>query len=322
MKKITLILPYFGSKFPNTFPLLLDSMKRNTNIEFLIFTNIKDKELEFDNSSNISIKYTTLTNIRKLASNKLMLNINLYDPYKLCDLKPFYGIIFEDYLKESDWWGYFDSDIIFGDLNAFIKSDVFVQYDRIFTHGHLTFYRNNPKVNNIVMHDFSDPAMPNYKRVLMDKEIYGFDEWGFGKNKGRGISWGIDKTKILKQYDNLNLFADILPEKFQFNTTANQKFKYLIFDKGKLLAIRENNSIVNLLYAHFQKRPMILKNVDLDKKVYIFPNYFTNKKENHKSSDEEKRWKNFYYKYRIRHIFKNLNISYLKKRMSFIRSEK
>lgn len=322
MSKITLILPYFGNKFPTTFPLLLDSMKKNIDIQFLIFTNIKDEILEANNASNISIEYTTLANIRKLASSKLNINVNLYTPYKLCDLRPFYGIVFEDYLKKSEWWGYFDSDIIFGNLNSFIKNDVFQQYDRIFTHGHLTFYRNNRDVNNVVLHDFSDPAMPDYKRVLTDKETYGFDEWGFGKNKGRGISWEIDKTKVLEQYDNLNLFADILPGKFNFETTANQKFKYFIYDKGNLFATRENNSIVNLLYAHFQKRPMIYQNIDLSHKIYIFSNYFTNDQKYKNSKEEKKRWENFYIRYRIKHVIKNMNLSYLKKRISFFNSEK
>lgn len=322
MNKITLILPYFGKKFPNTFPLLIDSMKKNIDIQFLIFTNIKDGALESNTSSNISIEYTTLTNIRELASSKLRVNVNLYTPYKLCDLKPFYGIIFEDYLKKSDWWGYFDSDIVFGNLSSFIKNDVFKQYDRIFTHGHLTFYRNDKNVNNIVLHNFSDPAIPEYKRVLTDKEIYGFDEWGFGKNKGRGISWGIDKTKILKQYDNLSLFADILPGKFNFEMTSGSKIRYFIYDKGNLSAVKENNSIINLLYAHFQKRPMIFKDIDLNKKIYIFPNYFTNEQKYNNSNEEKKRWKNFYLKYRVNHIIKNLNMSYLKKRVSFINSEK
>ena len=66
----------------------------------------------------------------------------------------------------------------------------------------------------------------------------------------------------------------------------------------------------------------IFKNIDLNKKIYIFPNYFTNEQKYNNSNEEKKRWKNFYLKYRVNHIIKNLNMSYLKKRVSFINSEK
>lgn len=68
MKKITLILPYFGKKFPDMFPLLVYSMSLNTKVDFIIFTNIHDDILEQYKSENIFVKYTTLEYIKNLAS--------------------------------------------------------------------------------------------------------------------------------------------------------------------------------------------------------------------------------------------------------------
>lgn len=324
MKKITLILPYFGKKFPDMFPLLVYSMSLNTKVDFIIFTNIHDDILEQYKSENIFVKYTTLEYIKNLASKKLNFNVVLDEPYKLCDFRPFYGIIFEDYLQDVNWWGYFDSDIIFGDLNSFIDKFEFEKYDRVFTHGHLTFYRNIESVNKVALKDFRCKAIPNYKKVLSNKEIYGFDEWGFRKNKGRGISWIIDKTKILKQYDNISLFSDILPHNFFFKTTIGDSINYFIFTNGKLEGMSSSGEKKEYLYAHFQKRPMCFKNICLNKKIYVFPNYFSNSfnYDENKKRNEERRWEKFYIRKRIIHILNNINISYIKKRISFIRSEK
>ena len=52
---------------------------------------------------------------------KGMLNINLRSPYKLCDLKPAYGYIFNNLLKDFDYWGYSDLDLLFGNLDELLK---------------------------------------------------------------------------------------------------------------------------------------------------------------------------------------------------------
>lgn len=322
MKKIKLILPYFGKKFPQTFPLLLHSLSVNCKVNFLIFTNIHDPILNKYNGGNIAVEYTKLADIKKLATKKLNFEVNLNTPYKLCDFKPFYGLIFEDYLGDADWWGYFDSDIIFGDLNSFVETDLFTKYERIFTHGHLTFYKNIPNVNKIVLKDFHLRAIPTYRRVLADKEIYGFDEWGFGKNKGRGLSWAINKTKLIKQYDNINLFADILPEHFNFETTSDKKLKYFVYENGHIIGKTQDNEDCEFLYVHFQKRPMLFNEIDIAKKIYVKPNYFSNKFNINLAKEENGRWQQFYIKSRIKHVLKNLNLNYLRKRVSFLNSEK
>lgn len=55
-------------------------------------------------------------------------------PYKLCDLKPFYGVIHEDILSKYDYWGDGDIDLVYGDLNRTLLKYA-VGKDIVSTHG-------------------------------------------------------------------------------------------------------------------------------------------------------------------------------------------
>ena len=57
--------------------------------------------------------------MQKLSSRKLGFEVYLERPYKCCDLKPAYGVIFEEYLTAYSYWGHCDFDLIFGDLQYF-----------------------------------------------------------------------------------------------------------------------------------------------------------------------------------------------------------
>ena len=39
-------------------------------------------------------------------------------PYKLCDLKPFFGRLFPEAVDGYDWWGYTDTDMLLGNLRS------------------------------------------------------------------------------------------------------------------------------------------------------------------------------------------------------------
>jgi hypothetical protein len=111
-----------------------------------------------------------------LASRKLDLDIKLTYGYKLCDLKPAYGLIFEEYLKHYDFWGHCDLDIIWGRISHFISDDILDNFDVIttvesHTAGHFTLYKNN----GITIDLFRQTD--DYKKVFVDDTLnYVFDE--------------------------------------------------------------------------------------------------------------------------------------------------
>ena len=116
MNKIGIIGVYFG-KLPNYFPLWLKSCEHNRTIDFLIFT---DQEIQFY-PNNVKVHKISLPEMKQLAIKALGLDVSLERPYKCCDFKPVYGLIFEDYLKHYDYWGHCDFDLIFGDLASFFE---------------------------------------------------------------------------------------------------------------------------------------------------------------------------------------------------------
>ena len=84
--------------------------------------------------------------------------------------------IFKDYLREYDYWGHCDIDTILGDLNHYIPFEKLQEYDRIFTEGHMTLYKNNEKVNNY-FRTLSALDCQNYKNVYTTDDVRCFDEW-------------------------------------------------------------------------------------------------------------------------------------------------
>ena len=114
--QIAVISVYFGKWVPYH-KLWLKSCECNPEIDFFV---IGDQKMD-DLPNNVHIINISLNEIRALASQKLGRDISLKTPYKLCDYKPMYGLIFEEYLQGYDYWGHCDMDMIFGNISKFLK---------------------------------------------------------------------------------------------------------------------------------------------------------------------------------------------------------
>lgn len=319
MNRITLISPYFGEKFPSNFKVLLDLMKNNKNIKFIIPTNINCEDLMIP---NIVFVKTDLEHVKKSIEDILGYEVTLNTPYKLVDFKPMYGVLFKEYIKNSEWWGYFDMDIIFGNISHFLTDSVLNEYDRIFSHGHLTLFKNTEYMNMLWNKDFKLSEVPCFKVVATSNAIFAFDEWGWGKNKGRGLSYALDKKININQYNNQDIIADIKKDYFKFYLSNKNQIEYFIYLKGNLEGILTDSTHKEFLYAHFQKRSLIDSNSDVDQAVYIKPNVISNKLIITDEVQEELRWSKDIKRRKRNQKFKNLNIDYLKRRVMFLNSEK
>ena len=98
MNKIRLIIPYFG-KLPKFFPYFLLTAKRNHKIDFLIYTDQKVEQFAILNANNIEFVTLPFDELREKVQSKFDFKICLKTPYKLCDYKVAYGLIFEEELK-------------------------------------------------------------------------------------------------------------------------------------------------------------------------------------------------------------------------------
>lgn len=74
----------------------------------------------------------TFDELKEKIQSKFGFGIKITEPHKLCDYKPAYGYIFEDYLKEADYWGHCDIDTILGNLDKFLGDLLNQNYAKLF----------------------------------------------------------------------------------------------------------------------------------------------------------------------------------------------
>src|SRR5690554_1582292 len=120
MHKIAFIIPYFG-KWPEWMELYIDSIERNPTIDFHFIT---DCDRSISTADNIYFHETTFEEYVNNAQKILDVPINIPNPYKICDLRPFFGIIHADIIKDYDFFGWTDVDLLFGDIRSFYTDEV------------------------------------------------------------------------------------------------------------------------------------------------------------------------------------------------------
>ncbi len=172
--KIIVLSCYYG-EFPWYFSYFLHSCAFNPSVDFLIFSDTPYSEKL---PVNVKIQPLSITDIRELAQKKIGFEINIDHPYKFCDYKPAYGVIFEDYIRGYDFWAQSDIDIIFGNIRKFFTGRFLDRYDYIslrhdYTTGCFALYRNIPSVN------FLFAKSRDYKRVFTEPRHFCFDECNF-----------------------------------------------------------------------------------------------------------------------------------------------
>ena len=206
LSKIILIVPYFGS-WPKWFPAFLLSCKNNNSIDWLIFTDCPFPKIV---PSNVKFVNMNLDQLLKLAGDKIGFPI-IKNNYSQVDLKPAYGIIFEEYIKGYDFWGHCDLDVIWGDLRHFIAESVLQNHDIISSRknnlsGHFNLWKNIPHINNLFK------EIPEYQSMLSAENHTVFDE------------------TIMSTFLNINLL----------NNTNTGKIKLTWEIIGNLLALKAN----------------------------------------------------------------------------------
>lgn len=268
MNKICVIGVYFG-KLPNYFPLWLKSAKSNKNVDFYIFT-----DCDLESEDNVTFNKIDLFGFKKLVEDKLGFPVSLDRPYKCCDYKPVYGIIFKDYISKYEYWGHCDFDLIFGDIEKFTQKYNLTSYDRFLTLGHLSLYRNTEEVNSRYKIDNSKMS---YKEVFTSSKSFAFDEvCGMTKTYIEN-GWALfsklifaDIASVHKRYKLIEIYPlDKKPK--------NYKKQVFYWENGKTYRTYISGGqkfTEEYVYIHFKKRPNFTFAFDLDKTNAF---YITNK---------------------------------------------
>jgi hypothetical protein len=245
---IAIIAVHFGV-LPNYFQLWLDSCGHNEKFNWLVFA---DADLStYAAPGNVGFRPMTLSGFRERMSDALGFEIGLGSPYKVCDFRPAFSVLLEGEACRYDYWGHCDIDMIFGDLSRFVTADLLARYDKTFSVGHLTLYRNCALANEM----FRRPHRAiDWRVVLGDPRHRGFDEH-IGVNR-------IWRESGERMYEDESHIADIDPAIARFELAAprkNYRRQLFYFDRGHLLrgyAEGARWSAEEFAYIHFQKRTM------------------------------------------------------------------
>lgn len=169
--KIAQIIQYFG-KWPEWIELYFYSCGQNPNIDFIFYTDCPIPKRLYPNTKLIQIDFA---NYCKLVGERLGINYCINNPYKLTDLKPFIGVIHESELRDYDFWGFGDLDLVYGDLSMVVNEKNLDKYELITTHnyhiaGHFTICQNNEHWRTLCF------KIKKWQKRLVEDKHYAFDE--------------------------------------------------------------------------------------------------------------------------------------------------
>lgn len=314
MKKIRLIIPYFG-KLPTFFPYFLLTAKRNQKIDFLIYTDQKVDQFEILNAKNIEFVTLSFDDLRERIQSKFDFKISLKTPYKLCDYRVAYGLIFEEELKEYDYWGFCDTDVLLGDIYQFLEKHSFFEndYARYGLFGHLQIFKNSQEVNRIFMSGQGSNYRLDYQNVFTNEQSFIFDE-------ANGIQKLFEKSGFEQLQDKF--FDDIDIRHFSFREYGEDEPKryYSWSQKHGLKSINLIDGkivIKHPLYTHFQKRTIECPEFELVESFYVIPNKLVFGEELSIQEIEEVTKNKFYWEYVKSTFFKKFKME--KWSLEFIR---
>lgn len=173
---ILILIPYFG-QWPFWMPLFLKSCEFNADIQWLLVGDCGEPAAL---PPNVEFRDSTFDDYCERVSERLGLAFYPDKPYKLCDLKPVLGYIHEEDVRDYDFWGFGDLDLVYGNLRSYFIEEKLHTYDFFSTHarrvsGHLCLLRNNERLRNLFW------EIPSFHERIQDQQHYALDESGFSR---------------------------------------------------------------------------------------------------------------------------------------------
>lgn len=271
MYRIALIAKYFGNE--NSFlPFWFFSVSKNPTIDFIFLTDTDYYQNKYSHITNVRffiIQKNDFAERVKLACGVNYVDLDKFG-YHCNQFRPMFGEMFSDLLINYDYWGYVDTDVVFGDIRSFFPDDLLNSYDKFLERGHFTIFKNDKAINKRYLLT-KKWCKIDYEKICKTSLNFGFDEM-------HGINVVYEKEGF-SYYKNFRILldCDICTHELTPCQKDNPFFKkpaYLIYGQGRLTCFNsltgENKDI---LYAHFQKRKMVI-NSDYcpDSTFYIYPN--------------------------------------------------
>lgn len=169
MKKLIIIVPYFGSR-PKWFDFYMASCAKNPDMDFLLVT-----DFPIDHKpTNVIHLQKAFPEYKSFITKKLEINPQWDEPYKLCDLKPALGYLHLDIVRNYQFFGYSDLDLVYGNVleqydSLMAENDVISSHTYLMA-GHFAVYRTMKETLTL----FS--RVPAWRKAFSIKNHIHFDE--------------------------------------------------------------------------------------------------------------------------------------------------
>lgn len=202
---IAILMPYFG-EWPFWIELFIESCRKNPTIDWYFISDCGKLDSFPDN-----IKYQELNfqEYKDLVSSRLSINFIPDNAYKICDIRPAFGLIHEDLIRDYDFWGFGDLDLVYGDLRTLYSTEYLSKYDLYSNHatrisGHLCLIRNTEKMRNVFR------KIPDWKDKFSNQSHMALDEKAFSKLFVKHKNFPSSIRKILRYVYPLSRKSDFV----------------------------------------------------------------------------------------------------------------
>ena len=189
--KNTILIQIWFGPIPDYFWYHYETTKNLNGFDFLFITDQLDFNLD---SENYRVMYLDKFSLENLLYVKTKHRIKILNNKKICDLKASLGDLFYDDIKDYEYFGFYDIDTLFGDVNKICEHqsehyDVITFADTKYHSrigGPFTIIKNNERLRKLYLndvfidcfnnesvtcyeeHDWSDRVIKNYKLKIID----------------------------------------------------------------------------------------------------------------------------------------------------------
>lgn len=269
MARVAIVILYLG-KLPAIADYFCESARHVRDLDILLFTDTPPAAAV---PPNVKVHASTLAGFNDLASRTLGIPIQVSAPFKLCDFKPAYGVIFQEYLRDYEFWGFGDVDVIYGDVDRFLgpllDGHDIISCRKGWISGSLCILRNCPKVNSAYA------SSADWERVFTAPACQLFDELGgalfapaLRNSDVQALRGNVDAfTQVVKRLqrdrDLRCSFEDLVCEDIEWGET-------LLYDQGKITHGREGAEVMYVHTVVMKRRFFCLPDVEIDRsRFYI-----------------------------------------------------
>ena len=268
--KIAMFAPYFtkpGSGFPNYFEYWQKSAASNSSIDFYIPTNVDiSKYKKYEN-----INFICMTDIEYWGKLEKLLGFSVPRTYyKTGEHRALYGILFENVIKEYDYWGTTEFDVIYGDILKFIQPYIDKKESVIGRYSPFRLIKNTEPLRYLPLKNLQEVSHPLNVDTAYSQSFC----WYYDEISGMGLRYYQAGIKEIV----LGPYMGEVDQKYKFLYCMGRRGKWgFSWNNGKLIGYNNLGEKTELMYIHLQKRKL---NVDDNKEVAdkfcIVPNRFIN----------------------------------------------